>query len=482
MTAFPTVPGQLNAGLPPMGQFPPVSLEQLLATLLSEAYGGNQVMQPPSLPPRPSQEWRAAEGIPFPPPPPQPPEAVMQMAAAAEQQHRQMGTAPEETLQPQIPSMVWGGNQAVPPPDMRQRRGPQMPDWFVDKARADQQRAQELAAVNATAIAAMREAQDRKIKMGQGAFGYNPMEDARSLYRGDDPGQYVVDQIQAMEDAKRGVPPQFRGAWFGPAIQREGQEIPMPPAMMPRPSFELTPEQQANITARKEKRDTAQGLITARARGQTPAGYRADIGEASPVDLAMLGGAEAAAVHPDVMAQAAEQADLDRQMEIEKAKYAVAAAMSQIPGMTPAGFAKAMEAAGAGTEGVSPPPGPTQDVTVGELLELAPSEEVRTQLTAAIADEDGKALESIMIVMDIPEEERDRLGRDAIGPYDWDFRDWLVGPTAIGAGLLGGALIPDSLKDKLADFLRGALSPVPKPPARSRPSRKESISLAPTPG
>ena len=354
MTAFPTVPGQFAGIQPPLDEFgnpipwpfvvPP--LEQLQAAgirvpqsllELTQLQGQPQAQMP--LPPQAQM-----------PPPPQSPDLATLMAIQAAQQHQQIGPVPEANQMPQAPML--GASQAVPPPDMRQRQGPQIPDWLVGQAAAAQQRDAELAQINATAIEMLRARKDLDIDRGGGAFGRNRMEQARSLYREDVPADWAYDMRRQMHQARAGeLPTGDPGPWFGPAKQREGQEIPRAPEFEPRPSFELTPEQQANIKARKEERDRTQGLITARARDQSPAGYRADIGEASPVDLAMLGGAEAAATHPDILSHAAEEAERNRQVEMFKAQYAAAVAGAGVEGMTPAMYMGILERAGGGGGG-----------------------------------------------------------------------------------------------------------------------------------
>lgn len=140
-------------------------------------------------------------------------------------------------------------------------------------------------------------------------------------------------------------------------------------------------------------------LVTAHRRGQTPSGYRADIGTASPTDIAMLAGPEAAMTHEGVLGpmlqQQQEQADLNA-----RASVLVAALRSH--GETgqpiPPALQRHAENFLSGGMGLPPsgppPPGRGRDA-LPTLQSAAAAKGLTDELNKALADENGEAIENI---------------------------------------------------------------------------------------
>lgn len=115
-------------------------------------------------------------------------------------------------------------------------------------------------------------------------------------------------------------------------------------------------------------------------------------------------------------------------------------------GMLASGGGLAAEGGGAETA--------LQGTTYEGLLDQAPPE-LRTQIETAIADRDAKALDQAMRIMGIPEEERNQFGRQVLGEYEWNFRDWPIGPRGL---MPGGWMIPKPIFDSLTRKIRGGKS------------------------
>jgi len=315
-----------------------------------------------------------------------------------------------QTLPPNQFSTFEGGMGA----DMRQRQGPQIdPMMVADAAQAIMQRMQE-AAQNLRTAQMMQEA--ARVK---GHFGVDPLaadaapwERAQSLAAKDNPQAYMAAALRERDLARAGkhIPlTAMQGPWMGAAVNRLG------------PALEFTPEQLAAIEQRKQERanqmQAARDIIASRAQGITPGQFRADVGRATPVDLALIGGQGAAQAHPDWMAAAAEDAqkkiDAEREQKLIESMGGLFGVLGSgatpPPAQTVLDYAQAFQQA-LGSPGGSNQAGGGQPATqpaiqvVRGLLGTNP--ELLKQFDAAIVTggpEGAKKAASAMQIMQVPE-------------------------------------------------------------------------------